>query len=654
MKSRIKKRGRASLKVTLTAVFLAFSALLLVALWIVQTIFLDEFYKGIKTGQVKNCANAICQNIDSDDLSDLISDIENHNSMFVSIYDTTDTVITSVYKSDASSGIRSCISSDSITDYYRRTVKAGGEYSVITQVGMTKRFQFKPSSSGESVTGEVTEVTEAQEDEDEDFSDLDEEVLEKVYIPEEEENTPMIPAMPNDGGDGSNLGGFNQDVSPRNGQNADGDNGDFGQNGFQNSNGAMNDSGVSAEKNAVSSASAFRFVLAAVSSAQGGTASSESISSEEAPLSATEKSERPTDNPPDGKNGGDGSGAEPSLERESVENLAYIKLVSSGEKEYLVVVESEITPVTSVVSTLRYQLIIMTAVIVILSVVVALVIAAGIAKPLSDTNEKAKQLARQNYDVTFSGEGYKEIRELNSTLTYAASELGKVDSLRKELIANISHDLRTPLTMITGYSEVMRDLPGEVTPENIQIIIDEANHLNSLVTDLLDISRLESGTADVARAPFSLTNCIKSIFSRYTKLIEVEGFNITFEHDGEVFVMGDELRMTQVLYNLINNAINYAGEDKTVIVRQTVHDGVVKVEVIDHGEGIPNDKLEYIWDRYYRVDKEHKQAKVGTGLGLSIVKNILKAHGASFGVESELGKGSDFYFEMPVIETDTE
>ena len=118
--------------------------------------------------------------------------------------------------------------------------------------------------------------------------------------------------------------------------------------------------------------------------------------------------------------------------------------------------------------------------------------------------------------------------------------------------------------------------------------------------------------------------------------------------------MGDELRMTQVLYNLINNAINYIGDDKTVIVRQTVTGEKVRVDVIDHGDGIPEEQLKYIWDRYYRVDKEHRRAVIGTGLGLSIVKNILIAHDAEFAVTSTLGEGSDFYFFLPIIPTDDE
>ena len=508
------KRGAArgkkpSLKITLITAFLLFSVVLIVALWIVQTVFLDSFYKSVKTAQVRSCARSVSQNIDEDSLEDLIYDIEEQNVMFVSVYQADGGTLTAVYRSSRIRIPDSAMTDDFALELYQKTVSAGGEYSEITQTGFRRRFEPK-----------------------------------ELPLPGEE--------------------------------------------GFA--------------------------------------------------------------NPDQGAKDSDRMRNEPSLERESVSRLAYAVINTSGEEERLVVVESEITPVTSVVETLRFQLIIMTAVLAVISIVIALLIAGSIAKPISDTNEKAKSLAKQDYDVTFEGGRYKEIKELNDTLNYSASELKKVDILRKELISNISHDLRTPLTMITGYSEVMRDIPGEMTPENIQIIIDEANRLNELVTDLLDISRLESGTADITKAPFSLTRCIESIFSRYTKLIENEGYAITFDYTEEVFVNGDELRITQVVYNLINNAVNYAGEDKTVEVRQTVTGDKVRIDVIDHGEGIPAEQLPYIWDRYYRVDKEHKTAKIGTGLGLSIVKNILKAHDAEFGVESEEGKGSDFFFVMDRIQ----
>ena len=132
----------------------------------------------------------------------------------------------------------------------------------------------------------------------------------------------------------------------------------------------------------------------------------------------------------------------------------------------------------------------------------------------------------------------------------------------------------------------------------------------------------------------------------YAALTEKEGYHITFDYEEEVEIEGDELKISQVIYNLINNAINYTGEDKTVAVCQKIVDNKVRMEVTDTGEGIAEENIPYIWDRYYKVDKLHKRAAIGTGLGLSIVRNILEAHGATYGVESELHKGSTFWFEL--------
>lgn len=338
-----------------------------------------------------------------------------------------------------------------------------------------------------------------------------------------------------------------------------------------------------------------------------------------------------------------------SLEKYAAESVTYSEVfMDSGNGRYMITIRSIITPFNSVVDTLRNQLIIISAILIALSVVLSIIVSNLITRPIIKTNKAAKELAKQHYDVKFESDGYLEIRELNDTLNFAARELTKVEKLRKDLIANISHDLRTPLTMITGYGEVIRDLPGENTPENIQIIIDEATRLNELVTDLLDISKLQSGAMQLVRTDFSLTKCIEEIFNRYTKLIEQNHYNIVFNYKEDVIINADDVKIKQVIYNLINNAINYVGDDKTVIVTQIADKNFVRVEVTDHGVGIDPDKLEYIWDRYYKVDKAHKSAVIGTGLGLSIVKNILELHNARFGVKSKLGAGSTFWFELPV------
>lgn len=333
--------------------------------------------------------------------------------------------------------------------------------------------------------------------------------------------------------------------------------------------------------------------------------------------------------------------------RTKVENMVYAQLVERSDGDtVMILLNSTITPVNSTVETLRVQLIYVTIILLVLCVGLALLLSRQISEPIIKINQSAKELAKGKYDTTFAGGGYREISELGDTLNYAAKELSKVEGLRRELIANISHDLRTPLTMITGYAEVMRDIPGENTPENIQIIIDEAKRLTSLVNDLMDISKLQSGTMTLSLSEFNITQTVREIMTRYMKLTEQEGYHIKFIADAEAMVMADELKMSQVIYNLINNAINYTGPDKTVTVCQSVREGAVKLEIIDTGDGIAQEEIPYIWDRYYKVDKSHKRAAIGTGLGLSIVKNILDLHGAAYGVISSIGQGSIFWFEL--------
>ncbi len=329
------------------------------------------------------------------------------------------------------------------------------------------------------------------------------------------------------------------------------------------------------------------------------------------------------------------------------ESMIYIKVVDREDGlKAVIMLNSTITPVNATVDTLRVQLEYVTVITILLAVGMAIYISKKISKPIIKINNSAKELAKGNYATAFEGRGYLEIAELNDTLNYAAKELSKVEGLRRELIANISHDLRTPLTMITGYGEIMRDLPGENTPENIQIIIDEARRLTTLVNDVLDISKLQSGTQTLSIENFNLTESIEEILLRYNKLTEQQGYRFEFIKDGEVWIKADPVKISQVIYNLINNAITYTGQDKLITIVQNMNNQVVRVEIIDTGEGIDHDLLPLIWDRYYKVDKAHKRAAIGTGLGLSIVKTILDMHEAKYGVISKNGDGSTFWFEL--------
>lgn len=331
-----------------------------------------------------------------------------------------------------------------------------------------------------------------------------------------------------------------------------------------------------------------------------------------------------------------------------------VDIISMNGNDYVIMLNTEFLPMTSTVRTLVTQFLWIAVAVLIAAAILALVFSEKIAKPISGMNRAAKRLAVGEYEPNFREEGYLETRELAATLNYAAGEIAKSDSLQRELIANVSHDLRTPLTMISGYAEVMRDIPGENSPENLQIIIDEAGRLSELVTDMLDLSKIRAGTKTPEMSFFDLTETIREVMLRYDKLISHDGYKISFVQECEAFVNADRTMMLQVVYNLINNAVNYTGEDKRVTVTQQIceRDGErrVRISVADTGVGIPRDQIPLIWDRYYKIDKVHRRAAVGTGLGLSIVKGILRMHNAAYGVESCEGHGSVFWFELPLSE----
>lgn len=307
-------------------------------------------------------------------------------------------------------------------------------------------------------------------------------------------------------------------------------------------------------------------------------------------------------------------------------------------------------PLNDLIYALRIELIYISVLIVAFSMVITFAISKKISHSIEMISTTAKELTKGNYDVEFKSEDYKEIAELTHALNKAAREMSRADKMQKELMANVSHDLRTPLTMIIGYAEVMRDIPGENTPENVQVIIDETTRLTFLVNDLLDISKVNAGAAELKTKIYDLTESIKSIVERNSKLVEPYGYSLVFDYKSHVLVDADEFKMYQVIYNIISNAINYSGHEKYIYIRQKILNGMVRIEVEDTGPGIPEDELEYVWERYYKADRNHKRAVVGTGLGLSIARNILDMHNAEYGVESAMGKGSTFWFQIKILE----
>ncbi len=331
-----------------------------------------------------------------------------------------------------------------------------------------------------------------------------------------------------------------------------------------------------------------------------------------------------------------------------VDDFLYAKLATLDDgTELMVISDVQVTPLDSTIAILKGQLEVTSVLALAISLIVSFVISRNISRPIVKLNDAALELARGKFDTEFSGKGYREIEELSDTLNYTAKELGKASAFQHELLANVSHDLRTPLTMIGGYAEVMRDIPGENTPENVQVIIDETKRLTAFVNSILDLTKLQSGFETLKCDTVCLTEMLESIRTRYFKLTKNDGYTVEIQADDDAYVVCDEAKISQAFYNLMDNAVNHTGADKTVVIRQILTDKKVRIEIADSGEGIAPEELPYIWDRYYRAKQTaHKRAVVGSGIGLSIVKSVFELHKLLYGVESEVGKGTTFWVEF--------
>lgn len=322
-----------------------------------------------------------------------------------------------------------------------------------------------------------------------------------------------------------------------------------------------------------------------------------------------------------------------------------------NDNEYIIL-NTNLEDVDSTTSVLKNQLIYITLIVILLSIVVSTIISKMLNKPIINITKEAKKLATGNKELNIPKSNIKEIDDLRDSLIYASHEINKTDELRRDLLANVSHDLKTPLTMIKAYAEMIRDINKdneEKRNENLNIIIDETDRLTILVNDILNLSKLEANKETLDLKEFDLVELINNIIKKYNIIKETENYKFILNMPKKAIVKGDLNKISQVIYNLINNAINYTGDDSIVKIEVIERKKTYLVNIIDTGKGIKKDELNIIWDKYYKNEKNHKRNKVGTGVGLSIVKNILDKHKFKYGVKSEIGKGTTFYFEITKI-----
>ena len=270
-------------------------------------------------------------------------------------------------------------------------------------------------------------------------------------------------------------------------------------------------------------------------------------------------------------------------------------------------------------------------------------------RPVKKISEAAQQYALGNLDYEIPVTAHDEVGYLSASLNYMAAQLKDMDDYQKKIVANVSHDFRSPLTSIKGYVEAMADgtIPPEMYEKYLNIILFETERLTDLTSDLLTLNEFDTNELLLAKAEFDIQEIIKNTAASFEAVCTPKHISIELLlMPGTVRVYADKRKIQQVLYNLIDNAIKFSENDSSITVEVTLKNEKAFISVKDHGIGIPKKELNKIWERFYKSDLSRGKDKKGTGLGLSIVKEIIQAHNEHINVISTEGVGTEFIFSL--------
>lgn len=274
-------------------------------------------------------------------------------------------------------------------------------------------------------------------------------------------------------------------------------------------------------------------------------------------------------------------------------------------------------------------------------------IARKFSKPVQRLSEKADKLGEKEYREAYDSGFCSELDSLNQTLDRTNEKLNTSKEFQMQLLSNVSHDLRTPLTMIKGYAEMIRDISwedSEAMSSDLQVIIKEADRLNALVNEILEYSELQTEDDTKDMEQLDLSELVKSSAERFEKLLQPENVVIEKDIDLGLTATGNPGLLERALYNLMDNAVRHTGDGKKIRVALKQKDGIKVISVQDFGNGIAPEEIDHIWDRYYT--SRQRKGKGVSGLGLAIVKQIALKHRGKCYAESKEGEGCTFFIEI--------
>jgi signal transduction histidine kinase len=358
-----------------------------------------------------------------------------------------------------------------------------------------------------------------------------------------------------------------------------------------------------------------------------------------------------------------------SAENREFTTRSLISMTAITDKGDTIFAISSLQPVNEATSIIEefYRYFCVVAIIIIL--LLSLVYSNMIAKPLLSINKTATKMAKLDFSEKCSVRSQDEIGNVAASLNFLSENLDSaltslksanakleediekernLEKMRKEFVASVSHELKTPISLIDGYAVGLKDNIFEVEEKDyyLDVIIDEARKMGNLVTDMLDLSQLESGSFKLTKERFNLTDLINFTTKKYSSIFHEKEVQLDIKLNDEVLVYADWNRMEQVITNFITNALKHVNHGGDISINMIEYNDNISIEIENSGSAIPKEDLEKIWDKFYKIDKSHNRKDGGTGIGLSIVKNILTIHGYTFGVKNT-NRGVKFYFEVP-------
>lgn len=313
---------------------------------------------------------------------------------------------------------------------------------------------------------------------------------------------------------------------------------------------------------------------------------------------------------------------------------------------------------------------------VLFSALVIWLVSRKVTEPIMELTQISERMSRLDFDAKYTGNSKTEvallgrnINELSETLENTISELksannelqrdiekkNKIDEMRKEFLSNVSHELKTPIALIQGYAEGLREGINDDAESRefyCEVIMDEASKMNNMVKKLLTLNQLEFGNDNVTMERFDVTALVKNYLQSVDILCKQKDIRVQMENIPAIHVWADEFMVEEVFGNYFTNAMNHVAGDKVIDVKLITEDKNVRISVFNSGQPIPEESLPYIWEKFYKVDKARTRAYGGSGVGLSIVKAIMESMNQKFGVNN-YDNGVEFWFELELSDRNT-